>query len=139
MQWRKNALEAAVEASGSYPFFLQTFGRHIWDAAVGPTYITVDDARVGGALAAEQLDRGFFQSRWDRATPYQRQYLRAMAADGDGPSASGDVAHRLGRRLNAIGPVRAELIGKGLVYSPEHGQLAFTVPGMAAFIARLDG
>ncbi len=137
VQWRRNALDLIVAESGAYPFFLQTFGRHTWDAAVGPTYITVDDARVGAALAAEQLDRGFFQSRWDRATAYQRRYLTAMAVDGEGPSASGEVAARLGRKLSALGPVRAELIAKGLVYSPEHGQIAFTVPGMAGFIERV--
>jgi hypothetical protein len=136
VQWRRNALELAVRESGGYPFFLQTVGRHTWDAAVGPTYITLDDAQVGAALGAEQLDRGFFQSRWDRATPYQRRYLAAMAADGDGPSSSGDVAQRLGRRMSALGPMRAELIAKGLIYSPEHGQIAFTVPGMAGFIRR---
>jgi hypothetical protein len=136
VQWRRNALELAVTASGGYPFFLQTVGRHTWDAAVGPAYITLDDARVGAALGAEQLDRGFFQSRWDRATPYQRRYLAAMAADGDVPSSSGEVAQRLGRRMSALGPTRAELIAKGLIYSPEHGQIAFTVPGMAGFIQR---
>jgi cytochrome c553 len=137
VQWRKNALELAVAESGGYPFFLQTVGRHTWDAAVGPDYITLEDARVGAALAGEQLDRGFFQSRWDRATPYQRRYLTAMAVDGEGPSGTGAIAQRLGRTLGALGPVRAELIAKGLVYSPEHGQLAFTVPGMAGFIERL--
>jgi hypothetical protein len=136
VQWRRNALELAVAESGGYPFFLQTVGRNTWDAAVGPAYITLDDARVGAALAAEQLDRGFFQSRWDRATPYQRRYLTAMAVDRDGPSATRDVAQRLGRTLGALGPVRAELIARGLIYSPEHGQVAFTVPGMAAFIER---
>lgn len=137
VKWRKAALDLSVAASGAYPFFLQTFGRHTWDAAVGPLVITLDDATVGAALAAEQLDRGFFQSRWDRGTPYQRRYLRAMAVDGEGASSSGDIAARLGRRLSAIGPVRAELIAKGLIYSPEHGRLAFTVPGMAAFIHRI--
>lgn len=137
VQWRKNALDLAVAESGGNPFFLQNVGRHTWDAAVGPSFITLDDARVGAALAAEQLDRGFFRSRWDRTTPYQRRYLRAMAADGAGPSSSGDIARRLGRKLSAIGPVRAELIAKGLVYTPEHGKLAYTVPGMAAFIERI--
>lgn len=137
VRWRKNALDLAVAESGSYPFFLQTVGRHTWDAAVGPSVITLDDACVGAALASEQLDRGFFQARWDRTTPYQRRYLTAMALDGDGPSQSGEIARRLERRMSALGPVRAELIAKGLVYSPEHGQLAFTVPGMAAFIERM--
>ena len=137
VQWRRNALERAVAESGAYPFFLQTYGRHIWDAAVGPSYLSIEDVRVGAALATEQLDRGFYLSRWDRATAVQRRYLTAMAIDGDGPSMTGEVARRLGRRPSALGPVRAELIAKGLIYPPEHGQVAFTVPGLAAFIARL--
>ena len=81
--WRRAALDLVVEQSGAYPFFLQTYGQHTWDAAVGPSAISLDDARVGSALAAEQLDLGFHLSRWERATPFQRVYLRAMAV-GDG-------------------------------------------------------
>lgn len=134
--WRRAALDLVVADSGAYPFFLQTYGQHTWDAAVGPSVISLDDARVGSALAAEHLDLGFYLSRWERATPFQRVYMRAMAVDGEGPSASGEVAARLGRRVSALGPVRAELIGKGLIYSPSHGHVAYTVPGMAGFIAR---
>ena len=138
LDWDASALAMVVAASEGYPFFLQTFGRHTWDASPGPTRLTDDDAAVGVALGVEQLDRGFFRARWDRATKYQREYLKAMATDGEGPSSSGDIAQRLGRKLSSLGPVRADLIAKGLVYAPEHGQIAFTVPGMADFIARQD-
>ena len=88
------------------------------------------------AVGGETFDAGFFRSRWIRATPAERQYLTAMADDGDGPSASGEIARRLGKTLQSVGPARANLIHKGLVYVPEHGQIAFTVPGMSAFFHR---
>jgi hypothetical protein len=82
------------------------------------------------------LDNGFFRARWDRATPKEKEYLRAMAVDGPLPSASGVVAKRLGRSGSSLGPTRASLIKKGLIYQPEHGQIAFTVPLMHEFIER---
>lgn len=94
------------------------------------------DAQLGSARAARALDNGFFRARWDRATPAERAYLRAMAADGDAVSHSGQVADRLHRKPNSLGPARANLIGKGLIYAPEHGKIAFTVPGMADFVTR---
>ncbi|MEM1334380.1 MAG: ATP-binding protein, partial [Actinomycetota bacterium] len=83
-----------------------------------------------------QLDTGFFRARWDRATPAERAYLTAMAVDGDGPSSSGEVAKRIDKKPTSLGPARANLIAKGIIYTPEHGQIAFTVPGMANFIDR---
>jgi hypothetical protein len=136
VQWQPGAADRVLAASAGYPFFLQTFGRHTWDSAPGPSVISDEDAAVGVAIGVEQLDRGFFRARWDRATRYQRQYLTAMAEDGDGPSNSGDIAQRLERIASSLGPVRADLIARGLVYAPEHGQIAFTVPGMAEFIGR---
>ena len=124
-----------VDASGGYPYLLQQFGQTTWNAAAASP-IGIADALDGIRLGRGLLDEGFFRARWDRATPAERDYLTAMAADGDGPSSSGEVARRLGRRIASLGPVRANLIAKGLA-SPEHGQIAFTVPGMADFIARL--
>ncbi|MGH9065935.1 MAG: ATP-binding protein, partial [Acidimicrobiales bacterium] len=71
-------------------------------------------------------ERGFFASRWERATPTEREYTGAMAEDGDGPSQSGEVARRVGKRATSVGPTRAGLIHKGLAYAPEHGLIAFT-------------
>jgi hypothetical protein len=82
------------------------------------------------------LDQGFFRARWDRATSAEQQFLRAMADDGDAGSSSSEVATRLGRSRSSIGPARANLLAKGLIYAPEHGVVAFTVPGMADFIQR---
>jgi hypothetical protein len=134
--WAPGALDVVVDAAGGYPYFLQEFAKATWDYAPGPD-IEPADADLGVQAGQAKLDAGFFASRWDRATPTERGYLRAMADDGEGPSSSGEVARRMGKRtVQQVGPTRANLIHKGLVYAPEHGQVAYTVPGMAAFILR---
>lgn len=135
VSWEPAAAELIVKESSGYPYFLQQFGQDTWNAAIGPD-ITYNDARVGAAEGRASLDGGFFRARWDRATRAEQIYMRAMAEDGDNPSSSGEIAARLGRRATSFGPTRASLIAKGLVYAPEHGIIAFTVPGMAAFINR---
>ena len=134
-QWDDDALDVVVEASGRYPYFIQQFGQETWDVATGPV-ITKHEAALGVAKGMNDLDNGFFRVRWDRATRAEQSYLRAMALDGDEGSSSSEVATRLSRKPASLGPTRAALIGKGLVYAPEHGVVAFTVPGMAAFIGR---
>jgi hypothetical protein len=133
--WDGDAADAVVLRSGGYPYFLQEFGKAAWNYAPGPS-ITLSDAQAGIRAGIASLDDGFFRSRWERATPAEREYMRGMAADGDGPSQSGEVARRLGKEASAVGPARANLIHKGLVYAPEHGVIAFTVPGMSDFIMR---
>jgi AAA ATPase domain len=133
--WEEGALAFVVEQTSGYPYFLQQFGQDTWNEAPGPS-ITLTDARVGAAKGRSALDDGFFRARWDRATRAEQQYLQAMATDGDMGSSSGEVAARLGRTASSFGPARASLISKGLVYAPEHGIVAFTVPGMADFIQR---
>lgn len=129
------ALSSLLEASGRYPYFIQEFGSAIWEVATASPF-TREDAHEAVRLGRQRLDAGFFPSRWDRATPRERDYMNAMATDGEGPSSTGTVATRLGKKVTSFGPTRAQLISKGLIYSPEHGQIAFTVPGMAGFIAR---
>jgi hypothetical protein len=133
--WDEDAATEVVDGAKGYPYFLQEFGKAAWDLAPGPS-ITLEDGRAGIRAGTDSLDHGFFRSRWERATPSEREYMRAMAEDGDGPSQSGEVARRLGRKATAVGPTRANLIHKGLVYAPEHGVISFTVPGMADFIRR---
>ncbi len=134
--WSREAVDAVVDASAGYPYFLQEFAKASWDYAPGPT-IELEDAQVGVQAGRDNLDAGFFRSRWNRATSAERDYLRAMADDGEGPSSSGEVARRLGKsRPQQVGPTRAKLIHKGLLYAPEYGLIAFTVPGMAEFISR---
>ncbi|HXD28251.1 MAG TPA: ATP-binding protein [Arthrobacter sp.] len=129
------ALEILLQESGRYPYFIQEFGSAMWTVATASPF-SMSNARAAGELGRARLDSGFFPSRWDRATPAERQYLSAMAVDGDGPSTSGDIATRLGKKIQSLGPTRSTLISKGLVYSPEHGKIAFTVPGMATYINR---
>ena len=133
--WDSDAVDLIVEKSLAYPYFLQEYGQKAWDTAPDSP-ITVNDASIGIAAGQAHLDAGFYRIRWDRATPAQRDYLVAMAIDGDGPSLSSDIAQRLGKRQSGVGPARDSLIKKGLIYAPEHGQIAYTVPGMADFIAR---
>jgi hypothetical protein len=133
--WDADAVDFVVGRASGYPYFLQQYGQETWNVALGDV-LTLTDARVGAERAQLALDVGFFRSRWERATPSEKRYLQAMAADGDAGSGTGDVASRLGMRPSSLGPVRAGLIGKGLVYAPAHGRIAFTVPGMAEFALR---
>lgn len=129
------ALSRLVEAADGYPYFLQEFGKAMWDVAPAPQF-TAADADAAITVGTAQLDQGFFPARWDRATRVERDYLRAMAQDGELGTRSSEVAARMGRDASSLSPTRGELIKKGLIYSPEHGRVAYTVPGMASFIQR---
>jgi hypothetical protein len=135
VSWADAAVAHVVREAAGYPYFLQQFGQDTWNEAAGPA-ITLVDARVGVATGRAALDAGFFRSRWDRATRSEQRYLTAMAANGDRGIGTGDVAARLSRQVTSLGPTRANLIAKGLIYAPEHGMVAFTVPGMAEFVLR---
>jgi hypothetical protein len=135
VSWDADALEVILGVTSGYPYFLQQYGQETWNAAERSP-ITALDARVGAAQGRAALDDGFFRSRWDRATPAEQTYLRVLAVDGDADVPSSEVARRLGRKVNSLGPARAALISKGLIYAPEHGIVAFTVPGMSDFIKR---
>lgn len=130
-----DALTVLLDAADGYPYFIQEYGQAIWDLAPENLF-TADDAAAAVRYGLEQLDAGFFRSRWERATPSQRRFLRAMAPDNDTPSQSADVARRLEMKITSLGPNRASLMSKGLIYSPEHGQVAYTVPGMASYVRR---
>jgi hypothetical protein len=125
-----------VEQSQGYAYFLQEWGKHSWDAASGSP-ITVSDVVAGSRAALASLDASFFLVRFDRLTPSEKRYLRAMAELGPGPHRSGDVADTLGKKVNALGPTRAQLISKGMVWSPSHGDTAFTVPLFDEFMKRI--
>jgi hypothetical protein len=136
VSWDDTAAALVLDASNGYPFFIQELGQATWEAADGPDIINHSDARVGVAEGRHRLDDGFFLARWERATQAERAYLSAMSVDGDGPSLTKDVADRLGRATTSLGPTRANLIAKGLIFAPEHGRIAYTVPGMADYINR---
>jgi len=135
VKWEKSAIDKVVEATAGFSYFIQEYGSAIWNIAE-ESPITLADARAANEIAQQQLDEGFFRSRWDRASDLQKSYMRAMAIDCDRPSKTADISKRLGAEANSLSPRRAELISKGLIYSPQHGTIAFTVPQMAAFINR---
>jgi AAA ATPase domain len=127
------ALDALYAVSGGYPYFVQAYGKVTWDAA--PTSpITKDDVLVAAPAADAELAVGFFGSRYERATPAERDYMRAMAALGDGPVGTAEVADSLGRKPSSLSPARDSLLKKGLVYSAERGLVAFTVPHFGQFL-----
>ncbi|MDE8669960.1 ATP-binding protein [Pseudarthrobacter sp. H3Y2-7] len=130
-----DALSLLLSAANGYPFFLQVYGRSVWEAA-SEKVISAEDAQVAVRLGTSDLDHGFFEARWQRATNAERLYLRAMAQDGDSPSSTGEIAGRLGKSTTKLAVIRSRLIAKGVVYAPEYGSIQFTVPGMAGFIAR---
>jgi hypothetical protein len=136
VEYESEATEFILDCSGRYPFFLQTYGKYAW-AAARESPITATDARNADAIAREHLDQGFHRARFLRATPRERQYLEAMAALGDGPQATGDIAKRLGVDASALSPVRAQLLEtKGLIYSPDHGLVDFSAPLFGDFLRR---
>ena len=131
-----DALDRIVEETRGYPYFLQEWGKHAWDAAEASP-IDLGDVEQASAVAVAALDESFFRVRFDRLTPAERRYLRAMAELGSGPHRSGDVAAVLQRPVTALGPTRSQLIGKGMVWSPGHGDTAFTVPLFDEFMRRI--
>ncbi|WP_091450386.1 AAA family ATPase [Actinokineospora iranica] len=134
------ALDALFDRSGGYPYFIQAFAKAAWDAA--PTDpITVEDVAMAAPEAEEELAVGFFGSRYERATPAEREYLRAMAelTEGkDDPAGTSDVAVFLGRKPSSLSPARDSLIKKGLVYSAERGRIAFTVPHFGRYLRGME-
>ncbi|WP_397400730.1 AAA family ATPase [Phenylobacterium sp.] len=130
------ALRRIYELTEGYPYFLQEWGYHAWlNASGSPIGTEAVDAATPRAIAA--LDQSFFRVRFDRLTPSEKRYLRAMAELGAGPHRSGDIATGLGVKVTSTGPVRASLIGKGMVYSPAHGDTGFTVPLFDRFMRRI--
>jgi hypothetical protein len=130
-----DAVARIVETTKGYPYFLQEWGKHAWDAAAGPS-ITLADVEAASISVIAALDSGFFRVRFDRLTPSERRYLRAMADLGPGPHRSGDIAERLGRKVTELAPTRSQLIEKGMIWSPGHGETAFTVPLFDEFMRR---
>ncbi len=129
------ALEEMIAKTDGYPFFLQEWGYQAWNAAT-ESPITLEDTIRASALALARLDRGFFKVRMDRLTPAEVEYVNAMAGLGRGPYRSVDVASALGKGLAALGPRRASIIEKGMIYSPGHGEVDFTVPLFDDFLRR---
>jgi AAA ATPase domain len=129
----QEALDALYEAADGYPYFVQAYGKVTWDAAAASP-VTEADVTMAGPQAEAELAVGFFGSRYDRATPAEREYMRAMAMLGDEPVPTAQVADELGRKPSSLSPSRDGLIKKGLIYSSERGLIAFTVPHFGKFL-----
>lgn len=135
VSYSADALAAVIDQTEGYPYFLQEWGYHLWNnATTNP--ISGDDARAVTPIVLDQLDRNFFLVRLDRLTPKETEYLKAMADLGPGPHRSGDIAAKLGVRVESVAPRRSGLITKGMIYSPAHGDTAFTVPLFDEFLHR---
>lgn len=130
------AIEEILRQTHGYPYFLQEWGKHSWDIAESSP-IHGKDAHAATTAALAELDASFFRVRFDRLTPAEKRYLRAMAELGPGPHRSGDIADRLGRKVTTVAPIRNTLIAKGMIYSPGHGDTAFTVPLFDGFMKRV--
>lgn len=131
-----DAVQLIVDYTKGYPYFLQEWGKHAWDIAL-QSPISRSDVEAASTEAVATLDESFFRVRFDRLTPTEKKYLRAMAQLGPGPHRSGDIAANLGRESSSLGPVRSSLIVKGMIWSPTHGDTAFTVPLFDEFMKRI--
>jgi hypothetical protein len=132
----EDALQCIIQKTQGYPYFLQEWGKHAWDTASNSP-ITLRDVEIASTAAVAALDESFFRVRFDRLTPSEKKYLRAMAEIGPGPHRSGDIAEQLGREVTSLGPIRNQLIAKGMIWSPSHGDTAFTVPMFDEFMRRI--
>ena len=132
----EDALERIFQETHGYPYFLQEWGKHSWDAAVASP-ISLHDVELASKAAIAALDESFFRVRFDRLTPLEKKYLRAMAELGPGPHRSGDISDQLNREVTSLGPTRSQLIAKGMIWSPSHGDTAFTVPLFDEFMRRI--
>jgi hypothetical protein len=139
-EFTADALEAMYDATAGYPYFVQAYGKVAWDVAPRSP-ITADDVRMAAPEAEAELAVGFFGSRFERATPAEREYLRAMAdvmddGDPDATAPTSAIAEALSRKPQSLSPARDALIKKGLVYSGERGRIAFTVPHFGRYLRR---
>ena len=135
VEFEHGALDELLARTHGYPYFLQEWGYEVWNVAAASP-VTLQDVRDAAPLVQTKLDDNFFKVRMDRLTPAERAYLHAMAELGPGPHRSGDIAAQLHVQVESVAPRRSALIRKGMVYSPAHGDTAFTVPMFDEFLRR---
>lgn len=131
-----DAVDRIIHLTKGYPYFLQQWGHEVWNIAP-QSPIRLGDVPRATTSAIAALDESFFRVRFDRCTPSERRYMRALADLGEGPKRSGEVADKLGVKVTSIGPTRSKLIKKGMIYSPQHGETAFTVPLFDDYMRRV--
>jgi hypothetical protein len=135
VEFDDGAINEIVGLTQGYPYFIQEWGYQSWNHAK-ESRITLEDVQTATKSVTKRLDDNFFRVRFDRLTPREKEYLRAMAYLGSMPQRSADIATILGVKLNSLGPTRAKLINKGMIYSPAYGDMAFTVPLFDEFMLR---
>jgi len=133
--FEESAIKEIFKLTNGYPYFLQEWGYQAWNLAEKKR-ITLPIVQTATTLAIKRLDSGFFKVRFDRLTPGEKKFLRAMAQLGPGPHRTADIANALEIKIASLGPLRARLIQKGMIYSPSHGDMAFTVPLFDEFVMR---
>ena len=136
VSYSSKAMGEILRLTEGYPYFLQEWGSACWRVAKGPS-VNLADVKAATPVAVGELDSTFFRVRLERTTPFERRYLRAMAELGPGPHRSGAIATALGRPVQGVAPTRAKLVRKGMVYSPAHGDTAFTVPLFDQYLKRV--
>ena len=135
VEFETDAVDQIVRESRGYPYFLQEWGYRVWNQSPRSP-VTADDVGSSRPEVIRSLDESFFRVRFDRLTPKEKHYLAAMARLGPGPHRSGDIASELGVKVQSVAPRRSALIAKGMIYSPTHGDTAFTVPLFDQFLQR---
>lgn len=135
VEFTKSAIDEILRETQGYPYFLQQWGHEAWNIAVGSP-ITIENIRAASKLAIANLDQSFFRVRFDRLTPREKEYMRALAGLGEGNQRSGDIAAALRVKPQSIAPIRSSIIKKGMIYSPAYGDTAFTVPLFGDFLLR---
>lgn len=136
VEFTVEALKEIYELTKGYPYFLQEWGYQSWNYAKDSP-IDQQDVKDATSLVIKRLDENFFRVRFDRLTPSEQNYLRGMAEIGAGQKRTGDIAEILGKSVSSLGPVRDRLIKKGMIYSPSHGEMAFTVPLFDEYMKRI--
>ncbi len=135
VSYDEDAVDLAVSLTHGYPYFIQELGYQAWIVASG-NHITAEDISTAKEAYEAKLDGSFFRVRLDRATPLQTAYMRAMAELGSEPQKAADVASLMKRESSQVAPIRSQLIDMGLLYTPQHGYAAFTVPDFDKFMMR---
>ena len=135
LEFHPDAISEVLRRTQGYPYFLQEWGKHCWDIAKGPR-IGLEDVKLATIEDLAELDASFFRVRFDRLTPVQRRYMRAMAELGPGPHRSGDIAGILNLKVTTVAPRRNALIANGMILCTAHGDTAFTVPPFDGFMKR---
>ena len=135
MTLSKDVLDVGLKATDGYPYFIQEYGKQLWDIAETDSP-TLEEARRAESAMQQTLDGSFFKVRLDRATRAETRFMIALGSLGPGPQSIADVAAIQDKKVNSLGPVRAKLVHKGFVYSPDHGKICFTVPHFDRFLAR---